>query len=151
MLIAAAEIARAAGARGRLTAIAAMPPARISPAAELALHASTRAEVNERLDYLRGVEPGARDRMLAAMPGLAGRTCTRGGSLRRLRWPVPDLMPATHRQKLAVFDRRTLHVGGLDPNGRRFDTRGHDRDVSETWHDIRGAGSAACRWRPARR
>jgi len=49
--------------------------------------------------------------------------------------PYP-MVPATHHQKLAVFDREKLFIGGIDLDERRFDTLYHDRPASETWHDV---------------
>ncbi len=46
------------------------------------------------------------------------------------------LQPASHHQKLAVFDRKQLYIGGLDLNERRFDTTAHDRAAHETWQDV---------------
>lgn len=48
----------------------------------------------------------------------------------------PPLIPATHHQKLAVFDRKTLYIGGLDLDERRWDTPEHDRPAVETWQDV---------------
>ncbi|WP_306152525.1 phospholipase D-like domain-containing protein [Roseovarius sp. MMSF_3281] len=55
-----------------------------------------------------------------------------------LRFPLRpvDLYPATHHQKMAVFDRKTLYIGGLDLNERRYDTKRHRRAAESTWHDI---------------
>ncbi len=136
MLIAVAEVARAQGGAGRVRAVAAMHPARISPAAKLALYANIRAEILERIDALSAMAPSARDRALAEMPGLARWIAGTGSAMRPVRWPVPDLVPATHHQKLAVFDGERLYIGGLDLNERRFDTKDHARGASETWHDI---------------
>lgn len=47
-----------------------------------------------------------------------------------------DLHPASHHQKVAVFDREWLYVGGLDLDERRWDTPKHDRPVQDTWHDV---------------
>ena len=49
--------------------------------------------------------------------------------------PYP-MVPATHHQKLAVFDREKLFIGGIDLDERRYDTLRHDRPASETWHDV---------------
>lgn len=49
---------------------------------------------------------------------------------------VFDLSPATHHQKLAVFDRETLYIGGLDLDERRYDTREHRRSAEDNWHDV---------------
>jgi phospholipase D1/2 len=37
---------------------------------------------------------------------------------------------------MAVFDRETLYIGGLDLNERRYDTKRHRRAAERTWHDI---------------
>ena len=47
-----------------------------------------------------------------------------------------DISPVTHHQKLAVFDRKTLYIGGLDLDERRFDTPDHQQIASETWQDV---------------
>ncbi|WP_245875424.1 phospholipase D-like domain-containing protein [Tabrizicola aquatica] len=49
---------------------------------------------------------------------------------------VPPLYPATHHQKLAVFDRRRLYIGGLDLDERFYDTPDHRLPGHETWHDV---------------
>lgn len=51
-------------------------------------------------------------------------------------WPIPDIHPGTHHQKLAVFDRSTLFIGGLDLNERRYDDPNHNRAGEQTWHDV---------------
>lgn len=52
------------------------------------------------------------------------------------RLAPPPLVPVTHHQKFAVFDRKTLYIGGLDLNDRRYDTPAHQRDARQTWHDL---------------
>lgn len=47
-----------------------------------------------------------------------------------------ELAPATHHQKLAVFDGEKLYIGGLDLDERRFDTTDHERPAEETWQDV---------------
>lgn len=77
-----------------------------------------------------------RDRFRQETPGLQERCYeTEDG---RLCFPVrlADLHPATHHQKIAVFDRKTAFIGGLDLNERRYDTKAHDRPADQTWHDI---------------
>lgn len=51
-------------------------------------------------------------------------------------WPIPDIHPGTHHQKLAIFDRSTLFIGGLDLNERRYDDPNHNRAGEQTWHDV---------------
>ena len=133
-LLAAAEIARAAGAAGRLRVTAAMHPARVGALPRSVLYGHIAGEVNERLERLRALAASARDRALAEMPGFA-RWIGRDGLTRR-RLALPELIPVTHHQKLAVFDRERLYIGGLDLNERRFDSPAHERPGPETWHDI---------------
>ena len=80
--------------------------------------------------------PDDRARALRDMPGLRRHLTDDGkGGLRpALRWV--ELIPASHHQKIAVFDRRIVAVGGLDLNERRFDTLRHERPAEETWHDV---------------
>ncbi|MDA8587037.1 phospholipase D family protein [Rhodobacteraceae bacterium] len=47
-----------------------------------------------------------------------------------------DISPVTHHQKLAVFDRKTLYIGGLDLDERRYDTPDHNQLSSESWRDV---------------
>jgi phospholipase D1/2 len=49
---------------------------------------------------------------------------------------LPGLFPCTHHQKLAVFDKQRLYIGGLDLNERRYDTPTHGRAGHQTWHDV---------------
>ncbi len=48
----------------------------------------------------------------------------------------PRLHTVTHHQKLAVIDRETCYIGGLDLNERRFDTKQHEQDAHQTWSDV---------------
>lgn len=56
----------------------------------------------------------------------------------QLKFPLRlmDLHPATHHQKLAVFDRSLVYIGGLDLNERRYDTKRHAGKARQTWHDV---------------
>ena len=136
MFAAAEELARASGATGRLRVIAALHPASVAPIARLALYLNIRAEIVERIGLLRSMKEAVRDRALAEMPGLSRHVLRHGPKVRASRWPVPELIPATHHQKMAVFDRERLYIGGLDLNPRRFDTKVHDRPAADTWHDV---------------
>ncbi len=87
--------------------------------------------------WLNHATPEVTSAALRDMPGVMPLLCrTTGGKLRPRLGGVPLLYPATHHQKLAVFDRETLYIGGLDLNDRRFDTPSHNRPGSETWHDL---------------
>lgn len=86
---------------------------------------------------LDAMPPDHRAEAMTEMPGLA--PLLRQGADGRVRarwWRPPELLPAIHHQKLAVFDRSRLYIGGLDLDERRFDTPDHDRPGRETWHDV---------------
>lgn len=58
------------------------------------------------------------------------------GGFRARFMPLPNIYPATHHQKLAVFDRTKLYIGGLDLDERRYDDPEHRRPADQTWHDV---------------
>jgi phospholipase D1/2 len=58
------------------------------------------------------------------------------GRLEARKWWPPPLVPGSHHQKMAVFDRKLLCIGGLDLDERRYDDKGHHRRHDETWHDV---------------
>ena len=99
--------------RGTLTFRVAAHPARVGILPRLVL----RGKVREKL---READPDP------TTPGLRGVS----------EDDVFELMPATHHQKLAVFDRTKLYIGGIDLDERRFDTAHHDRPAEETWQDV---------------
>lgn len=112
-LAAADEAARGAARTGRLDFRISTHPARVGIVPRLVL----RGKVAERY---------ARARPDRFTPGLRGITGT----------GIFDLVPATHHQKLAVFDDETLYIGGLDLDERRYDTPAHDQPAEQTWHDV---------------
>lgn len=134
MLIAAAE---AAGRPDLLHAVPAMHPARVGLLPRLPLWPRILRELRCLADELNEAAPEDRARRLEHMPGVRRWLCEDGaGKLRPRRWPVPPLVPASHHQKIAVFDRERLYIGGLDLDERRFDTPRHDQPGAETWHDV---------------
>jgi phosphatidylserine/phosphatidylglycerophosphate/cardiolipin synthase-like enzyme len=52
------------------------------------------------------------------------------------RRPLPHIRPGSYHQKLAVFDRQTLFIGGLDVDERRWDDPEHRRPAAYTWQDV---------------
>lgn len=100
-----------------------------------------RPLVNRKLRELReswaALAEGDRLPFLAELPRLEGivEPCNETGTLKTYPGRV-TLFPATHHQKVAVFDDRLLSIGGLDVNDRRYDTKRHDRPSARTWHDV---------------
>jgi phospholipase D1/2 len=135
MLWAAAELAGPGAARLELHP--AMHPARTGLLPRLAVWPVAHGKLRRHARRLSALDPGRRAAALRDMPGLAPLLAERpDGSLRPRLGGPPRLFPATHHQKLAVFDRRLLYIGGLDLDERRYDTPGHDRPGPETWHDV---------------
>jgi phosphatidylserine/phosphatidylglycerophosphate/cardiolipin synthase-like enzyme len=52
------------------------------------------------------------------------------------RRPMPHIRPGSYHQKLAIFDRKTLFIGGLDVDERRWDDLEHRRPAAYTWQDV---------------
>ncbi len=131
---AAAEIADAAG---RLRIVAAMHPASTGLLPRLAFWPLILFRGARLARWLNRQTPVARRLALREMPGIPSRLTLRpDGRVGPRLWPLPRVYPATHHQKLAVFDRRRLYVGGLDLDERRYDTPEHDRSAAQTWHDV---------------
>ncbi len=134
MLHAAAELA---GPAARLEAIAAMHPARTGLLIRLAFWPVVQRRMDRICRWLNRQDPATRAAAMRDMPGLARRLWQKAdGTFHTRRFRVPRLYPATHHQKLAVFDRRKLYIGGLDLDERRYDTPQHDRPAAQTWHDV---------------
>jgi phosphatidylserine/phosphatidylglycerophosphate/cardiolipin synthase-like enzyme len=86
--------------------------------------------------WLRRLVGSHRTAALREMPGV-GRMLAAKDALPRPRlFVLPPLYPATHHQKLAVFDRSRLYIGGLDLDERFYDTPDHHLPGHETWHDV---------------
>lgn len=132
--IAAAE---AAEAEDLLTVIAATHSARVGMTPRLMLWPRMLKELYKLAGELNAASPARRDRRLETSPGLRPWLIEDDDErLRPRKWPPPPIIPATHHQKLAVFDRRVLYIGGLDLDERRFDDKKHRRRREETWHDV---------------
>lgn len=134
MFLAAAELA---GPQARLQIIPAMHSAVTGPVPRAMFWPVVRHKLAQAVDWVSGHKDGARAALLRDLPGIrALLTNPDGTPLRANTLPPPPLFPATHHQKLAVFDRTALYIGGLDLDDRRFDTPDHDRPGHETWHDV---------------
>ncbi len=116
-------------AGARLTVRAEIHPARIGAIARLFFWPVVAARTRQIVRAARGDAPSHRRRILKYIPGVAW--------LQNRRAEVPPLsFPASHHQKLAVFDERWLYIGGLDLNDRRWDGHDHRRPAQQTWHDV---------------
>ncbi|MCV2872657.1 phospholipase [Defluviimonas sp. WL0050] len=132
-LIAAAELA---GASDRLRVTAAMHPARTGLLPRILFWPVILHRQFKAARWLNRRSLPERLAAIREMPGLAKHLIAlTDGRVRPKLWPIPTLHPATHHQKMAVFDRKRLYLGGLDLDERRFDTTAHDRNADETWHD----------------
>ena len=133
VMLAAAEVA---GPRARLNVIAAMHPARVARLPRMLLYGHIRGELRSRSEWLSDMPGERRARALGEMPGLARHLVPRGDRYAPRPFMSAGLVPATHHQKLAVFDEEWLYIGGLDLDERRYDTLDHERPGPETWHDV---------------
>ena len=133
-IIAAAELSNAPD---RLRIVAAMHPASTGFLPRLMFWPVILARKMRLAAQINRQAPAVRQAMLKEMPGVPDRFAQRSdGTLRPTIWPLPRLYPATHHQKIAVFDRCRLYIGGLDLDERRFDTLTHACRAEETWHDV---------------
>ncbi|QYK41445.1 MAG: phospholipase [Paracoccaceae bacterium] len=131
---AAAELA---GAHDRLRVIPAMHASETGLVPRLLFWPVILRRLHRTAAWLNRLSPAARVAVLREMPGVARRMrIGTGGRVRPRFWPVPRLFPGTHHQKLAVFDRSTLYIGGLDLDERRYDSPDHGQAPDQTWHDI---------------
>lgn len=131
-LVAAREVAQAGK---RFHFVAAAHPARVGLFPTVALYPLFMRELRNRAAELSALDGKQLARTLEHVPGLRPFLRESKSGVRPL-WRLPRLTPTTHHQKVAVFDRELLTVGGLDLDERRFDTKAHERPADETWHDV---------------
>ena len=87
--------------------------------------------------WLNSLSPDRRQAALRDMDGVARNLRIRADGRVAVRlWTLPRLYPVVHHQKMAVIDRKSLYIGGLDLDDRRYDTPNHGRAGHETWHDV---------------
>jgi phospholipase D1/2 len=130
----AAEIA---GPGADLRIVPAMHPARVGLLPRLAIWPMVMKTLRDTCTRLNALPPAERATVLRDSPRLVPWLVTReDGRLRPRYASVPVMVPATHHQKLAIFDRQRLYIGGLDLNDRRYDTPAHDKPGPETWQDV---------------
>lgn len=86
--------------------------------------------------WLRRLVDPQRMAALREMPGVRGMLAAKDAIPRPRLFALPPLYPATHHQKLAVFDGSAVYIGGLDLDERFYDTPEHRLPGHETWHDV---------------
>lgn len=118
-----------------LTVHAAMHPARVGILPRLLLWPRSVKELRKNLTEVNARPYAGRQQFLHDAPHLAPMLKWQNETLVPRMFPPPTLVPVSHHQKLAVFDRKRLYIGGLDLNDRRYDTPAHERAASDTWHD----------------
>jgi phosphatidylserine/phosphatidylglycerophosphate/cardiolipin synthase-like enzyme len=133
MLWAAAEMA---GPRAKLSVTPSMHSAVAGIWPRLLFWPVVQSRLNRVAGWLRGQVASHRLRALREMPGVDQMLVAKDVLPRPRLLSVPPLYPATHHQKLAVFDGRRLYIGGLDLDERFYDTPEHQLPAHETWHDV---------------
>lgn len=123
---------------GRLRVRVAAHPSRVGLLPRLAMWPVIRKKLGQHVEALNGMSRSDQDAALRDQPGLARYLHRRGdgGQLAVKQFLLPKVFPATHHQKLAVFDGTSVYIGGLDLNDRRIDDLDHAQDADETWYDV---------------
>jgi phosphatidylserine/phosphatidylglycerophosphate/cardiolipin synthase-like enzyme len=133
MLWAAAELA---GPEARLEVVPSMHSAVAGVWPRLLFWPVVQARLRRVSGWLRRLVRSNRVAALREMPGVQGLLAAKDALPRPRLWSMPPLYPATHHQKLAVFDGAQLYIGGLDLDERFYDTPDHLLPGHETWHDV---------------
>lgn len=133
-----------------LTAHVSAHPARTGWAPRALLWPKIRDEVRQVCDWLNAMEPDDRSQSLEDMPGLQPLVKQTDGKLAPKLAQSPQMIPASHHQKVAVFDDKVLYIGGLDVDRRRHDTPRHRIAPEKTWHDVQVIMTDPVRARAAR-
>lgn len=114
----------------------AMHPARVGLLPRIVLWPRSVKEIGDQITRITDDQNITTEELLENAPRVRDLTKRVGGTLRPRRFPPPPLVPVTHHQKLAVFDKARLYIGGLDLNDRRYDTPKHQQPGEGTWHDV---------------
>ncbi len=126
-----------AGPEADLTVTNAAHSARVGILPRIVLWPRLLKEIRKTADKLNQMSRDEAESVLECSPGVRLMLRqTKTGEYAARRWPIPTLIPGTHHQKVCVIDRRVAFVGGLDLDERRYDTKRHDRERSETWQDV---------------
>ena len=132
--VAAREVA---GPAAELNVVAARHPAQSGAVLRLAIWPYIQMKLKGTARRLNHLALPQRVAALRDMPGMTPYLRTHAdGRVAVRRFCLPRLYPALHHQKLAVFDRSLLYIGGLDLDERRYDTPKHNQPAAQTWHDL---------------
>ncbi len=131
-----AALREVAGLDAQLSFTVALHDARCGLYPRIALYPLARRKMREMVALWSGMSAWQRLRFRMEAPGL--RKLCQVNRHDELYFPqaLCHVHPATHHQKLAVFDDERLYIGGLDLNERRYDTTDHNRPAEQTWHDV---------------
>jgi len=111
--------------------------ARVGKGIRLGLWLPAARELERQRQEMNALPPDDRSDTFAHRPGVwRYLRQQRDGKIAWHPLRLPRLYPATFHQKIAVADHRAAVIGGLDIDERRFDNPTHDREASETWHDV---------------
>ena len=127
------DAATRAGPEAQLFLTAAMHPAQLGLVARLALWPVAMWRLGRLTAWLNRLDCEDRAGVLADLPGLAPYLLPQTPLKRRLS-SLPRQFPATHHQKLAVIDRRTLYLGGPDIGAPV--PQDPAPPVTPGWHDL---------------
>jgi phosphatidylserine/phosphatidylglycerophosphate/cardiolipin synthase-like enzyme len=100
------------------------------------LYPLARKKMRTMTEKWSRMTPAERIRFRMEAPGLRKLCHVNGHDQLCFPHRLNQVHPATHHQKLAVFDGTTVYIGGLDLNERRYDTAAHARAARQTWHDV---------------
>ena len=132
LMHAAAEVS---GRPELLTCTATLHPAAVGWMPRLMLMIKSRPLLLAQIVALNALSGAAWKRAWSEKPGLHSLVRHGKVGLRMRPLLIPPLQPVTHHQKMAVFDRERLYIGGLDLDDRRYDTPDHEEPPRQTWHD----------------
>lgn len=134
MFSAAAAVAKPGA---KLRVLRARHPAETGALTRLTIWPYIMKKVFRTASWLNGLSAEQRAAALRDMDGVVRNLRIRAdGTVTPRLWSLPRLFPAVHHQKLAVIDRKSLYIGGLDLDERRYDTPNHGRAGNQTWHDV---------------
>ncbi|WP_299681451.1 phospholipase D family protein [uncultured Roseobacter sp.] len=111
-------------------------PARVGWGPRMVLWPKIMTQLGETCEKLNELPPEMRADQLRSMPRFAELVKEDDGRLLPDKTGVPQMIPVTHHQKVAVIDDQFLYIGGLDMNERRIDSTRHTGRPEQTWHDV---------------